>query len=141
FNHINFNKTLLDITVDESGSTLDLAPFDVVVTNLSPHRAAAVGVDADAALATGGPLLQIASSGFGLTGELTGYRAYGTNIHAFAGLVAATRDSKGEMSSVGTPWADPLTSVALCAWILAWSLSRGPSASTAVDMSMAEVLA
>jgi crotonobetainyl-CoA:carnitine CoA-transferase CaiB-like acyl-CoA transferase len=141
FNHINFCKSAIDIRVDRLGSSLDTQLFDVIVTNQSPHRASRMGVDASAVAAGPSPQLQLASSGFGLTGDLAGYRAYGTNIHAFAGLVAASRNARGEMASVGTPWADPLTSVALVAWSLAWSLAPMHTTTVTVDLSMAEVLA
>ncbi len=141
FNHINFCKAALDVRVDVSGSSLDVEPFDVVLNNLSPHRAMRVGADAASVSAARSPKVQLSSSGFGLIGDLAGYRAYGTNIHAFAGLVAASRNARGEMASVGTPWADPLTSVAIAAWVLAWSLAPERRSSVTVDLSMTEVLA
>ena len=141
FNHINFCKASLDVQVDASGSSLNIEPYDVIVNNLSPHRARRVGVDAASVSTAMSPKLQLSSSGFGLTGELAGYRAYGTNIHAFSGLVAASQNARGEMASVGTPWADPLTSVAITAWILAWSLASERWSTVTVDLSMAEVLA
>lgn len=141
FNQINFCKTPLDITVDATGSSLDVTPFDVVIHNLSPQRARKVGVDSAAVAAAPTAKLQICSSGFGQTGELADYRAYGTNIHAFAGLVASTRNARGQLAGVGTPWADPLASVAIAAWVLAWSLAPERVSSVSVDISMGEILA
>ncbi len=141
FNQLNFSKKTLDVAVDAGASDLDLSAFDVVVHNLTPRRAAAVGVDIASVLAEPAPKLAIASSGFGGTGEWANYRAYGHNIHAFAGLVAATRDARGEMGDMGTPWADPLTSVALAAWVLAWSLASEQDTSVGVDISMSELTA
>ena len=123
FNAINFCKQPLDVSVTSAGSSLDLRGFDVVVHNLSPRRAAQVGVDGATVIATDEPKLSVTSSGFGSTGDWANYRAYGHNIHAFAGLVAATRNARGEMADVGTPWCDPLTSVAIATWISAWSLA------------------
>ena len=140
FNQVNYCKTRLDVTVGADGSSLSLEPFDVVVHNLSPHRARAVGVDGASVLAGDDVKLSITSSGFGATGEWARYRAYGHNIHAFAGLVAATRDANGSMDDVGTPWADPLAGIAVATWALAWSLAEHDR-STAVDMSMAELMA
>jgi len=141
FNHINFCKTPLDIRVDATGSSLDVTPFDVVINNLSPHRAKRVGVDGESVSTGTSPKLQLSSSGFGLTGDLAGYRAYGTNIHAFSGLVASSQNARGEMASVGTPWADPLTSVAITVWVLAWSLAPQRESSVSIDLSMVELLA
>ncbi|MFE4500965.1 CoA transferase [Rhodococcus sp. NPDC056743] len=141
FNQLNFCKTTLDVRFNNADAELDTKRFDVVLHNLTPRRARVVGVDSASVLATGHPLLGISSSGFGGTGEWSGYRAYGHNIHAFAGLVAATRDARDEMGDMGTPWADPLTSAAVAAWVLAWSLAAEHHSTTAVDISMAELTA
>jgi len=141
FNHINFCKALMDIVVDADGSSLDVTDFDVVMHNVTARRAARVGFDTASVTAHITPKLALASSGFGLTGEWSSYRAYGHNIHAFAGLVAATRDARNEMADVGTPWADPLTSVALTTWVLAWSLAPERLSSYAIDISMSELMA
>ncbi|UKA60494.1 CoA transferase [Arthrobacter sp. FW306-2-2C-D06B] len=141
FNQLNFCKTQMIARVDENGGALDLSSFDVVTNNLSPRRAQLVGVDLSTAVADSVPRLAVSSSGFGRIGEWSHYRAYGHNIHAFAGLVAATRDARGEMNDVGTPWADPLTSVAIATWVLAWSLATERTSSVAADMSMAEIMA
>lgn len=145
FNQLNFGKGTLDLAVGTPDAELDLTQFDVVLQNLMPRRAKAVGADLERVLATGSATdsakLAISSSGFGGTGEWAGYRAYGHNIHAFAGLVGATLDARGEMGDMGTPWADPLTSVAIAAWVLAWSLAPERNDSVGVDISMAELTA
>jgi len=141
FNHLNFSKDGLDIEVGADGSSLDIEPYDVVMHNLSLHRAALIGVDPWHVGGSTPPKLSLASSGFGRTGAWSEYRAYGTTIHAFAGLIAATRNARGEMSGIGTPWADPLASVSAAIWILAWALAPEKEQSMAVDVSMAESLA
>ncbi|WP_198602093.1 CoA transferase [Rhodococcus opacus] len=141
FNHVNFCKQSLDMQVEPTGSTLDATPFDVILHNLTPRRAKVVGVAAAKLPAVNNPRLSVTSSGFGATGQWAEYRAYGHNIHAFAGLVAATRDSTGALGDVGTPWADPLTGVAVATWVLAWSIAGARSHDTAVDLSMAELMA
>lgn len=141
FNQVNYCKQSVDVRVDESGSSLDAAPYQVVVHNLSPRRARSVGVDSATMSASTGARLSIASSGFGASGEWAGYRAYGHNIHAFAGLVAATRDVDGNMADVGTPWADPLAGAVVATWVLAWSLAGRRNRKVAVDLSMAEIMA
>ena len=141
FNQLNFCKVPRDTTIADGVSDLDLEPFEVVLHNLTPRRASVVGVSIDDVLDQRGPKLAIASSGFGGAGAWANYRAYGHNIHAFAGLVAATRDGRGEMGDMGTPWADPLTSVAIAAWVLAWSLAPEHDVSVGIDISMAELTA
>ena len=141
FNQLNFCKQSQDLAVGDED--LDLDSYDVVLQNLMPRRARTVGVNSDRVLAagsTGSAKLAISSSGFGGTGEWAEYRAYGHNIHAFAGLVGATLDARGEMGDMGTPWADPLTSVAITAWVLAWSLADRTD-NVAVDISMSELTA
>jgi crotonobetainyl-CoA:carnitine CoA-transferase CaiB-like acyl-CoA transferase len=140
FNAINFCKESVAVAVG-AGQAVDLAAYDVVVHNLSPRRAVQVGVDGSAVLAAGHPLLGVSSSGFGGTGAWSSYRAYGHNIHAFAGLVAATRDAHGEMADVGTPWCDPLTSVGIAVWVSAWALAQDRDQTVAIDMSMSELMA
>lgn len=141
FNHLNFSKRTIDLRVDPEGVSVDIEPYDVVMHNLSPHRADLLGVDPGHVCQAATPKMSLASSGFGRTGTWSEYRAYGTTIHAFAGLISATRNARGEMSGIGTPWADPLASVAATIWVLAWSLSPEKHRSIAVDVSMAESLA
>lgn len=141
FNQINFCKTPLRLEVGSPRSSLDVTKYDVVLHNLTPRRARAVGVDSTSVLTPPGTRLALCSSGFGSTGEWAEYRAYGHNIHAFSGLVAATRDAVGRVDDVGTPWSDPLTSVIIAAWVLAWSLADHHGRSTSVDLSMAEIMA
>ncbi|ORV30249.1 hypothetical protein AWB99_14190 [Mycolicibacterium confluentis] len=141
FNQLNFCKTRLDVAVGVPGEQIDLDSYDVVLHNLTPRRAQAVGVDPESVLTGKSARLLVSSSGFGGTGEWSGYRAYGHNIHAFSGLVDATLDPRGEMGDIGTPWADPLTSVAVSAMVLAWSLSPERDAGVGIDVSMAELTA
>lgn len=141
FNQLNFSKAQLEINIGQPGAEVNLEQFDVVVHNLTPRRAKAVGVELSQVLTGSQPKMAIASSGYGGTGPWANYRAYGHNIHAFAGLVAATRDARGEMGDMGTPWADPLTSVGIAAWVLAWSLEPGTRPTVGVDISMAELTA
>lgn len=141
FNHINFCKTSMDVIVDETGGSLDASEFDVVMQNATVGRAAQVGIDAESVTAHDTPKLAITASGFGRTGAWSQYRAYGHNVHAFCGVTAATRDPLGNMSDVGVPLADVLTSVALGGWVLAWSLAPKRSSSFVVDISMAELMA
>lgn len=138
FNQLNYCKEQVLL---EPGGSVDLESFDIVLENLSAHRASRIGIGSDVALSQEKPTLLLSSSGFGRTGDWAGYRAYGHNIHAFAGLVDATEDARGEMGDVGTPWADPLTSVVLSTWVLAWCLADSHDSSLALDISMAELVA
>ncbi|KQU28447.1 MULTISPECIES: CoA transferase [unclassified Rhodococcus (in: high G+C Gram-positive bacteria)] len=141
FNHINYSKTGMDITVDEQGSSLDLTKFDVVIQNVTKRRASSVGIDAASVTAEPTPKLSLTSSGFGRVGPWADYRAYGHNVHAFSGVTASTRNPLNDMADMGVPVADVLTSVALNAWVLAWALAPTHDASAAVDISMAELIA
>ena len=141
FNHINYSKTGLDITVDERGSSLDLSDYDVVIQNVTKRRASQVGIDAASVTDLSTPKLSLTSSGFGRIGPWADFRAYGHNVHAFSGVTASTRNPLNNMADMGVPVADVLTSVALNAWVLAWALTPHRDASTAVDISMAELMA
>ena len=141
FNHINYSKTGLDVTVDERGSSLDLGCFDVVIQNVTIRRASQVGIDAASVTDSSTPKLSLTSSGFGRIGPWADFRAYGHNVHAFSGVTASTRNPRDEMADMGVPVADVLTSVALNAWVLAWALAPHRDSSTAVDISMAELMA
>lgn len=140
FNQVNFCKQSLPFSTSDGKGALELDDFDIVLENLSPHRAERVGVDSHSVAGVERDMLLLSSSGFGHTGEWSDYRAYGHNIHAFAGVVAASRDGHGNMGDIGTPWADPLTSAALVAWVLAWTLSPQRE-SFSFDISMAELVA
>ncbi len=137
FNQVNFCKRSLE--TDEAEP--DIRPFDVVLHNLTPRRAKKLGVDAQSVLSNPGAKLAICSSGFGSAGPWSEYRAYGHNIHAFSGLVSATRDCDGRMDDVGTPWADPLTGAIIASWVLAWSFGAEQGVGTGVDLSMSELMA
>lgn len=141
FNHINHSKTGLDVTVDESGTSLDVRPYDVVIQNVTKRRARHVGIDADSVTSHPTPKLSLTSSGFGRIGPWSDFRAYGHNVHAFSGVTASTRNPLNNMADMGVPVADVLTSVALNAWVLAWALAPSRDASAAVDISMAELMA
>ncbi len=141
FNHINYSKSGLDVTVDENGSSLDLSGFDVVIQNVTTRRASQVGIDAMSVTAHPTPKLSLTSSGFGRIGPWADFRAYGHNVHAFSGVTASTRNPRNDMADMGVPVADVLTSAALCAWVLAWALAPHREASAAVDISMAELMA
>lgn len=140
FNHLNYCKQSTDIEVSADGCSVDIEPYDVIMHNLSPHRAALLGVDPEHVSRASEAKLSVASSGFGRIGDWREYRAYGTTIHAFAGLISATQNAKGKMSGIGTPWADPLCSVAATIWTLAWSLAPEKDRIMGVDVSMAECL-
>ena len=141
FNHINYSKRGLDVTVDENGSSLDISGYDVVIQNVTTRRAGQVGIDADSVIAHPTPKLSLTSSGFGRIGPWADFRAYGHNVHAFSGVTASTRNPRNEMADMGVPVADVLTSAALGVWVTAWALAPERDASTAVDISMAELMA
>jgi len=116
-----------------------MASADVVVANLSRHRAKQVGVTRENLEASGSSVL-VTSSGFGATTASADYRAYGLNIQAAGGVVHLSRDRDGEPRNLGTSWADPLTSI----WIAATTLMQllAPLGQRChADVSMVEVVA
>jgi crotonobetainyl-CoA:carnitine CoA-transferase CaiB-like acyl-CoA transferase len=144
FNAINYCKTTIAVEdVAGSDGTIDGRHFDVIVHNLSPRRARALGVDRLPSRGPGSARLLITSTGLGIVGPWADFRAYGHNIHAAAGLVAGTKDATGASADMGTPWCDPLTSVAIAIHVLAWVLgcAAGSPRSATVSISMAETMA
>jgi crotonobetainyl-CoA:carnitine CoA-transferase CaiB-like acyl-CoA transferase len=144
FNVINHSKRQ-SIVYDSQGDSLEelasvVAEAEVVVQNLGPSRSKRLGLDVDSLLRAHPNVLGVVSSGFGSTGAWSSYRAYGHNLHAFAGLVALTRDSAGHPADMGTPWIDPLTGVFMAILVSAWASSTARDRGLAVDVSMAELM-
>ena len=138
FNQVNHSKTGMDVSVSAGG--VDLGRQRLRRRRPQPHAAPRASRRSrrrhDPGRSRG--QLSVTSSGFGASGEWSGYRAYGHNIHAFSGLVAASQDSEGNMADVGTPWADPLSAASIATWILAWSLADDEDRAVSTDLSMAD---
>lgn len=146
FSFVNYSKRSHGVGLDEAAGRTRLrelaASADVVVTNVSSHRAEALGLT-PAALdelgADGGPSL-VSSSGFGRGTVHAGYRAYGLNIQAAGGIVHLSRDRQGQPRNFGTSWADPMTSIVIALMAMAQILAPRDRRRHA-EVSMVEVLA
>lgn len=139
FNAVNHSKTWLaadfaDVLPAEAESAL--AKADVVVDNLSSDYRARLGLDkrpfAD-------DNLSVTISGFGRTGPRSSYRAYGPNVHSYAGLTSVTSSPDGWPWERETPIGDTTAAVTAATVITAWTLGGGRSG--VVDLSLAEVVA
>jgi crotonobetainyl-CoA:carnitine CoA-transferase CaiB-like acyl-CoA transferase len=143
FSFVNYSKRSFGLRLDETAGRECLrelaASADVVVTNVSAHRADTLGLTPQGLDELGRPSL-VFSSGFGRSTEHAGYRAYGLNIQAAGGIVHLSRDRQGQPRNFGTSWADPMTSIVIALTAMAQILApagRGQHA----EVSMVEVLA
>lgn len=117
-----------------------LAEADVIVENLGVKRSDYVGIGAADNWWRDRPRLLVRSSGLGRGGPDSEYRAYGQNLHAYAGLMAAIVGWEGRPRDLGTSWADPLTGFTLATIIAAWGLGPARTEPIEIDVSMAEVV-
>jgi crotonobetainyl-CoA:carnitine CoA-transferase CaiB-like acyl-CoA transferase len=140
----NHSKRSVSLRLDSVATQAELRALiewaDVIVENWSTSRANRVGLTYEAMSQINPGVIVVSSSGFGRSGALAGYRAYGHNLHAFGGLMHLTRGENSEISDVGTPWADPLTSIFITALVAAAVVARRGTGFLA-DVSMAEILA
>jgi crotonobetainyl-CoA:carnitine CoA-transferase CaiB-like acyl-CoA transferase len=140
-NHSKGPSALYDSTSEIAGLTDALHEAEVIVHNLGTSRSQRLGLGVDDLTLEFPTALGIVSSGFGSTGTWAHYRAYGHNIHAFAGLVALTLDSQGQPADIGTPWADPLTGLLIATVAAAWACSSARGTGFVCDFSMVEAMA
>jgi crotonobetainyl-CoA:carnitine CoA-transferase CaiB-like acyl-CoA transferase len=140
----NHSKRSVSLPLESVATQAELRALiawaDVIVENWSASRAGRVGLTYEALSQINPNVMVVSSSGFGRSGALAGYRAYGHNLHAFGGLMHLTRGEDSEVSDVGTPWADPLTSIFIAALVTAAVVGRRGTGFWA-DVSMAEILA
>lgn len=140
----NHSKSMFMIDSDAQQNTTSLATLleqaDVVVENLGaggekryPELGAYPAHAHD-------PWLMVRLSGFGRSGPMANYRAYGKGIHAFAGLTHLSRDRDGLEFDVAVAWADPFNSVAMTTLVAAWCLGPDRQSGT-FDVSMSEMVA
>ena len=113
FNLFNRNKRdlVLDLATPE-GKELFLRMVevsDVVLENNSARVFPNLGLDYETLAARNPRIVMCSMSGFGATGPEAQYVAYGSNIEASSGLVAATGYGDGELFGTGSYYADPIT--------------------------------
>jgi crotonobetainyl-CoA:carnitine CoA-transferase CaiB-like acyl-CoA transferase len=139
----NYSKKSVELDLEaESGiAALNslLEDSDVVIENVNPPRLKRIGLAPDRFLQQRSGRLFLSSSGFGRSGPYAGYRAYGQNVGAFAGLTDLSRDASGAAVAIATPWADLVTALTLAGVIMAFAESDRRS-SWHVDVSMTEVV-
>jgi crotonobetainyl-CoA:carnitine CoA-transferase CaiB-like acyl-CoA transferase len=141
FTLVNHSKRSAAFDVDAARDQLDelLERADVVLENLGHKRASELGVGT-AALATHPDVLGISSSGFGLDGPRSRYRAYAYNLHAACGLGYVTRGEDGEPAEIDFAWADLISGYALATIIAAWAIGPSGNRGVGLDFAMADLI-
>jgi crotonobetainyl-CoA:carnitine CoA-transferase CaiB-like acyl-CoA transferase len=117
-----------------------LGSADVVLENLGPKRAKALGLGAPFALAEHPDVLALSSSGFGQDGPHAAYRAYAYNLQASCALGYLTRNVGGESAEVDIAWADLISAYAIATIVAAWAVGPAGNAGAGVDFSMADLV-
>ena len=139
---VNHSKRSVAFDVDAERGRLEtlLDRSDVVIENLGPKRASALGVGASSARAERRDLLAVSSSGFGLDGPRASYRAYAYNLQASCGLGFLTRNEDGEPAEIDIAWADLITGYALATVIAAWAVGPSGNSGAGIDFAMADLV-
>jgi crotonobetainyl-CoA:carnitine CoA-transferase CaiB-like acyl-CoA transferase len=139
---MNHSKRSAAFDVDAARERLDalLDHSDVVIENLGPKRAAALGLGASSALAARPELLAVSSSGFGLDGPRAAYRAYAYNLQASCALGHLTRSDDGEPAEIDIAWADLISAYALATIIAAWAVGPSGNRGAGIDFSMSDLV-
>lgn len=139
---VNHSKRSVAFDVDAERGRLEtlLDRSDVVVENLGPKRASALGVGASTAPVVRPDLLAVSSSGFGLDGPRASYRAYAYNLQASCGLGFLTRNEDGEPAEIDIAWADLITGYALATVIAAWAVGPSGNSGAGIDFAMADLV-
>jgi crotonobetainyl-CoA:carnitine CoA-transferase CaiB-like acyl-CoA transferase len=139
---MNHSKQSVAFDVDARRDRLDalLASADVVVENLGPKRARALGLAASVALAEHPDVLAVSSSGFGSDGPHAAYRAYAYNLQASCALGYLTCNDDGRSAEIDIAWADLIAAYALATIIAAWAVGPGGNAGAGLDFAMADLV-
>jgi crotonobetainyl-CoA:carnitine CoA-transferase CaiB-like acyl-CoA transferase len=139
---VNHTKRSIAFDVDADREQLDelLDRADVVIENLGPKRASALGLGASSAVASRGDLLAVSSSGFGMDGPHSAYRAYAYNLQASCGLGYLTRNEDGEPAEIDIAWADLISAYALATFIAAWAVGPSGNCGAGIDFAMSDLV-
>jgi len=139
---MNHSKGSVAFDVDADRPRLDalLAAADVVIENLGPKRATALGMAASVAPVAHSDVLAVSSSGFGQDGPHADYRAYAYNLQASGALGYLTRNEAGESAEIDIAWADLISAYALATIIAAWVVGPQGNAGVGVDFSMTDLV-
>ncbi len=139
---MNHSKGSVAFAVDADRPRLDalLESADVVIENLGPKRATALGMAAAVAPIAHPDLLAVSSSGFGQDGPHADYRAYAYNLQASGALGYLTRNHAGESAEIDIAWADLISAYALATIIAAWAVGPAGNAGAGIDFSMTDLV-
>ena len=124
---MNHSKASAAFDVDARRDRLDamVSAADVVLENLGPKRASALGLAASIAPTEHPDLLAVSSSGFGQDGPQAEYRAYAYNLQASCALGYLTRNAAGDSAEIDIAWADLIAAYSLATIIAAWAVGPG----------------
>jgi crotonobetainyl-CoA:carnitine CoA-transferase CaiB-like acyl-CoA transferase len=113
FNKLNRNKrdVCLDLSKPEGREVfLRLADWaDVLIENNSARVMPNLGLGYEDLARRNPRLIMLSMSGFGATGPLRDYLAYGSNIELSCGLASLTGYGPGQPSGTGSFYADPVS--------------------------------
>ena len=129
-----------DVDADRDRLAALLDASDVVIENLGPKRATALGLGASSALDANPDVLAVTSSGFGQDGPHAAYRAYAYNLQASGALGYLTRNQEGESAEIDIAWADLISAYALATIIAAWAVGPAGNAGAGIDFSMTDLV-
>jgi crotonobetainyl-CoA:carnitine CoA-transferase CaiB-like acyl-CoA transferase len=139
---MNHSKRSAAFDVDAHRDRLadQLRSTDVVLENLGPKRATALGLAASNALESNPDVLAVSFSGFGQDGPHAEYRAYAYNLQASCGLGYLTRSEAGESGEIDIAWADLISAYALATIVAAWAVGPEGNAGVGLDFAMADLV-
>ena len=139
---VNHSKGSVAFDVDADRPRLDdlIASSDVILENLGPKRATALGLAASVAPKSHPDLLAVSSSGFGQDGPHADYRAYAYNLQASGALGYLTRNHAGESAEIDVAWADLISAYALATVVAAWVIGPRGNAGVGADFSMTDLV-
>jgi crotonobetainyl-CoA:carnitine CoA-transferase CaiB-like acyl-CoA transferase len=139
---MNHSKRSAAFDVDAHRERLDelLSSADVVLENLGPKRALALGLAASVAPAEHADLLAVSSSGFGQDGPQADYRAYAYNLQASCALGYLTRNEDGNSAEIDIAWADLVAAYSLATIIAAWAVGPAGNPGLGLDFAMADLV-
>jgi crotonobetainyl-CoA:carnitine CoA-transferase CaiB-like acyl-CoA transferase len=139
---MNHSKSSVAFDVDADLPRLSemLADTDVVMENLGPKRANALGLSASVAPRRYPGLLAVSSSGFGQDGPHADFRAYAYNLQASGALGYLSRNEAGQSAEIDIAWADLISAYALATIIAAWAVGPRRNVGVGVDFSMIDLV-
>jgi crotonobetainyl-CoA:carnitine CoA-transferase CaiB-like acyl-CoA transferase len=139
---MNHSKASAAFDVDAHRKRLEalVEPSDVVIENLGPKRANALGLAAAVLPQSHPDTLAITSSGFGTEGPHADYRAYAYNLQASCALGYLTRNHDGDSAEIDIAWADLVAAFALATVVAAWAVGPEGNAGASIDFAMSELV-